>query len=299
MVDVRILNYFKTIIDEGSFSKAAQALNMSQPPLTKQIKALETELGTELIARDTRNLSPTEAGRLLYRYTVKILEMLEDAKQDIALINAGKMGCLRIGCIDSLESYVVNNYLVKFLKENERTTFQFYTGDSNEVLRMMENHEVDLGIVRYPFSSEHFNSVTLTDDRFIIIVPSAFSHSDEPITIKELVSYPVLIHRRYMQLVKDCCARNGIDLVPFCISNDTTNIIKWSISGMGVAIVPFYSCTGLNDPSLHFREISDEGFSTKTAIIWDKDCRLSSVAMEFLRMVTGSSGEREAGIPPC
>lgn len=87
--------------------------------------------------------------------------------KDIKVLYGIDVDCVA-GCIDSLEDYIVNKYLVQFLSDNEKNTFKFFTGDSNEVLKMMENHEVELGIVRYPFNNERYNSVTLTDDKFVM-----------------------------------------------------------------------------------------------------------------------------------
>lgn len=294
-MDIRILTYFKTIVEEGSISRAASVLNMSQPPLSKQIKNLEDELQAELLIRDSKVVIPTETGKILYRHTIKILEMFEGLKHDIILMNKGELGCLRIGCIDSLEDFIVNTYLVKYLEQHDGVNFQFYTGDSDEIIDLINFGEVDVGVVRHPFDNDLFNSLPLIDDKFIVVVPDVICKKDGPILPSELFTYPILTHRRYQSIIKDYFEKNNRTFVPYCVSNDTSNMIKWSKSGLGVAIVPYYSCININDDLLHFREIASDVMKTKTSIVWKKDFQIPNIAKNFLKLIELNKLSNELG----
>ena len=82
-MDIRSLQYFITVAEELNITKAAEKLHMSQPPLSTQIKGLETELGTQLFIRGKRRLKLTESGQLLYRRAKEILSLTDKTKSDI------------------------------------------------------------------------------------------------------------------------------------------------------------------------------------------------------------------------
>ena len=101
-MDIRNLKYFVTIVEEGKISQAAKRLNIAQPPLSQQLKALEYELGVTLFERHTRKLIITEEGKLLYKRAKKILELVEGTKEEMRELSEGTKGTLSIGTIATL-----------------------------------------------------------------------------------------------------------------------------------------------------------------------------------------------------
>lgn len=284
-MDIKVLRYFVTVIEEGTISKAAQTLNMAQPPLSQQIKALESELNMELFVRGSRSITPTEGGRILYKRALKIIDMFENTKHELMSMNSGEIGWLKLGCIDSMENYMMSSWLNTYHKTYENVKFQFYTGDSDEILEFLREHVVELGVVRHPFDTDKFSSILLPDDKLIVVVPDSLSDNPDPVYFHELISYPILVHRRYQYRLSEYYRKNQCKFTPYCISNDTSNLIKWVQNGFGAAIVPFHSCIGIDDPKLHFRIIGDEEMRTKTSIIWEKNVHLSNTALNLLDMI--------------
>ena len=83
-MDFRVLQYFVTVAQELNFTRAAEKLQMSQPPLSNQIRALEEELGVQLFIRGKRRLTLTDAGTLLFQRSVQMLELAEKTRRDIS-----------------------------------------------------------------------------------------------------------------------------------------------------------------------------------------------------------------------
>ncbi|HLQ71679.1 MAG TPA: LysR family transcriptional regulator, partial [Bacillota bacterium] len=97
MLEVRHLHYFKAVAEHLNFTKAAQSVNMSQPPLSYQIKQLEKYLGVDLFYRTNRSVKLTKAGKYFYDVTVKTLNNFESQVEMVKKIGEGKIGNLRLG----------------------------------------------------------------------------------------------------------------------------------------------------------------------------------------------------------
>ena len=93
-MDLRGLHYFSVVGEELNFTRAAQRLSMSQPPLSNQIRALEEELGTPLFVRGGRSLQLTEAGKLLYRRAAQLLDLADRTREEVGNLAMGLSGTL-------------------------------------------------------------------------------------------------------------------------------------------------------------------------------------------------------------
>lgn len=96
-MELKALKYFKAIVEEGSFTAAAEALHLTQPTLSRQIAQLENELGNDLIIRSGRNTELTENGRLLYSYACQIVGLSDKAIEEVGLPASTIAGCVHIG----------------------------------------------------------------------------------------------------------------------------------------------------------------------------------------------------------
>lgn len=109
-MDIRQLQYYKEIVNQGSISKAAEILNVAQPPLSQTLKKLETELGTTLIHRYRQKWQLTETGELLYQYAKQVLGQMEEVERRIQEIEEGTSGTLRIGVSSACSNMIVDYY---------------------------------------------------------------------------------------------------------------------------------------------------------------------------------------------
>ena len=115
-MDLRSLHYFTVVAEELNITRAAERLNMSQPPLSNQIKGLEEELGVQLFIRGKRHLTMTEAGALLYRRAKQLLELSEQTQQEIRSID-GLSGDLNISLVEGRAPYLLARWIAGFRSE--------------------------------------------------------------------------------------------------------------------------------------------------------------------------------------
>ena len=160
-MDIRQLRYFLTIADEGSITKAAEKLHMSQPPLSQQLKLLETELGVQLFERNTRNITLTDVGEALLYRTRQILDLFELTKNEVMDIHAGLDGTLSIGTVSSAGATFLPNIMQRFHQMYPRVNFEILDEDSDKIMEMLTHGMIDLGIIRTPFAQNEFEHLTL------------------------------------------------------------------------------------------------------------------------------------------
>lgn len=149
-MEINDLIIFKTVVNEGSISKAAEELGYVQPNITERIKKLEQELETQLLHRSNQGISLLPPGETLLEYTDKILNLLEEAKHEIKV--SGK--CYRIGTTQS----ILANYLSSRIKENLQH-YQIYMENSQQLQQLLKKQKVDLVLTYGEYSDPALQKV--------------------------------------------------------------------------------------------------------------------------------------------
>lgn len=152
-MEINDLIIFKTVVSEGSISKAAKELGYVQPNVTERIKRLEQELETPLLHRDNKGISLLPLGDILLDYTNRILNLVEEAKNEIKMSDAS----YRIATSQS----ILSDYLSTRIKENFRN-YQIYMESSNYLQQLLKKQRVDMVITYGNYSDPAFQKVFST-----------------------------------------------------------------------------------------------------------------------------------------
>lgn len=126
-MEVRLLQYFLTIAEEENITKAAEKLNMSQPPLSRQLKQFENELGVVLFERGKRKMQLTEAGYFLKNRGKEILELIEKTKDQLRERCDGTSGTISIGTIETSGASILPLLISQFNKEFPKVSFDIWS----------------------------------------------------------------------------------------------------------------------------------------------------------------------------
>ena len=113
-MELRQLTYFITVVEEGTISSAARKLNLTQPPLSAQMKQLEAECGCVLFERTSRRIQLTEAGRMLYNRALTLLELADITRQELKDYREGTSGTLRLGVVSSVGVHPPDRICARF-----------------------------------------------------------------------------------------------------------------------------------------------------------------------------------------
>lgn len=283
-MDIRQLKYFQAIAEEGQISKAAKRLNMAQPPLSQQLKQLENELGVTLIERGPRRITLTEAGRLLQDRAAQLIELMNSTTAELQDLNSGAKGTLSIGAVASSGTTFLPERIRSFHLQHPGITFQFWEGTTSRILELMQNGVIEIGIARSIFDPTLYQAYDLPPEPLVVAqsCPAGTQTTTSHMSVTELASIPLLIHRSNEVLIADWCRKNGFEPTFLCRGDDVRSLLVWADAGIGVAIVP-KSAVGLV-PSHHlsYREIAEPALCIKKSIIWNKNRYLSTVAKNFL-----------------
>ena len=290
-MDFRQLHYFKEIVKQGSISKAAEVLHIAQPPLSQLLKKLENDLGTTLIHRYRQKWELTETGELLYQYADQLLMQMQDVKQQIREIEQGIAGTVRIG-VSSVCSNIVIDYVSMFRTQYPNVKMNLVTGNSEELLKRLEQREIDMAILLRPSNSEQYQMKRLKKQPFVVIIPTSWLplFSSQDITLEKIVSFPFImlgaieghfLHESILQIF------NEHNLEPNIIieCKDVTMVVALVNRGLGLSIIPRMNDTSPLLEHITLVELKQFNVYTEPVFLRLKDAPISKAATQFWESV--------------
>lgn len=277
-MDIRQMKYFKTIVEEGTISKAAKKLHMAQPPLSMQLKQLEEELSVILLKRGNKQVELTEAGNRFYKRCLQILDLTEITKNEL---KQSYQDVLRIGITSSNSGLIQQEIIQEFIKKNKHVQYAIHEGSTYEILDLLLSHNIDLGIVRTPFDTSQVNTFYLEKEPMIAIGKKEYFINTKR-KIKDFKDTPLIIHQRYLPLINDYCLNKLIQIQLKVTCDDSRTSLIWANSGIGVAICPMSSLALPYDHSLVYTILEDKNLYTGIAFITRKNEEVSTLLNEFI-----------------
>jgi DNA-binding transcriptional LysR family regulator len=195
-VELRLVRYFIAVAEHLNFSKAAQQLHIAQPPLSRQIRQLEDELGVELFVRNKRHVELTKAGCAFLDEARKLVVQAGHATEAARHAQEGESGVVRIGIASGLGG-AVSNVVVEHHKRFPAVDIQckdIFSTPQNEALRKCE---IDVGFLRPPVDQVNLDCELLFEERFVVILPKAHRLAKlRSLTLRDVADEPLIIFGR-------------------------------------------------------------------------------------------------------
>ncbi len=290
------LEYFMAIVETGNMTQAAKNLNISQPPLSLQLKALEDEFGVRLFDREKKSLVITPKGKLLYEKARQIVSLVNDTVSELQL-DVDLWVTIRLGTISSVCSRLLPKLILEFRQSDPHVDFQIFEGSTTQILNQLDAGEIDLGIVREPFNTTLYHYLPVVDkalkdrqqDYFVAIGEEKFFEHcpGDDIPLAALKGQPLILHRRYMEILTNACRQQGFAPTVICQNNDFFSSLSWAAAGIGIAVLPYTSAISSNDPDMQIKVISKPKISSRAYVVWKKEGQLSPEAVRFTNMLEG------------
>ena len=289
-MELRHIRYFMAIAEELNFTKAAEKLNIAQPPLSRQIKDLEEELGAPLFIRKAHNLQLTEEGRLFMQYASQILELANKSMDDIGSMNKGLHGKIYIATVEGHVPHLWATWISGFSKLNPNVEFDLWTGTTDEIINRIHRGLCELAIVMEPFSDSETEEFKVYKEPWAAIIPASDDlASDRSAFVKpsELIGKPLIIPSRQSRLkeIQSWIGDEPVALDVKCRVANLANALELARLGVGISIFPFSADILGRDDSIVVKKIKHNDAIASYLLIKNKNRQLSKAADEFLNHI--------------
>ncbi len=283
-MNIKQLQYFVTIVESGTITAAARKLGISQPPLSAQMKLLEEELGITLMERGARQVRLTDAGRILYRRAIAIVELTDTTLKELTDFRTGNAGILRLGTVSSCGIGLLKSKMAAFRQKFPDVRFEIYEGNTLDLADKIQNGVIDLAIVRAPFRSEEFSCIFLEEEPMVAVGEEHFFAKLpwDSATLSDLAGLPLICYRRWESLIRASFEEEGVRPDIYCLNDDARTSLMWAAAGLGVAIVPRSICSAVSRNGMVYKKIREKGMYTRMAAIRKKGGYCSPLMQEFL-----------------
>ncbi len=295
-VELAQLEAFLQVAQHRSFSRAAEALFLTQPSVTARIQSLEREIGERLFERTGRSVTLTDAGHAFMPHAQRALTAVQEGTDAIEAVRHGDIGSIRIGASDTIATYVLPGILKQFRETRPRVHVHLTTGQTEGIVEKLLAGETHVAVSRLTQHPEVESLHLYNDDLALVCSPSHPFASRGRVTIAEAGKEPFLFFERsssYHSLVYSMFLRVGV--VPESVMElDSMETTKHMVeAGLGIAILPVVSVDReITAGQLTRVEIRDmeQPAQREVGVHVVRNRILAPPIRDFLRLLTGEYG---------
>jgi len=272
-MELRHLRYFIAVAEELHFGRAARRLSLAQPPLSQQIRALETELGLKLFHRTSRRVELTTEGRAFLERARLVMLHAEKAADFGRAAAKGEAGRIAIGFVTSAVYNLVPVILREFHQVRPQVEVRCFEMVPEEQLVALRQHKLDVGFLRSTVREDGFHTVQLSRESLWVALPEELARQQaDPVRLADLAETPFIMLPRsvaplYYDLVVTACQRAGFSPRFHHEAGEWQTALALVAAGLGVMIVP-ESLRHWRRPGVTYAEFKPKSGSLALELIW-------------------------------
>lgn len=188
---------FCRVVEEGSFTRAAQVQNLTQPSITKQVGALEDHLQMQLFTRHGKQVHLTPAGELVYEYARQMVHLVQQCESAVQELRSPGSGHVTVGCVHTIGLFTLPDLLAEYAREHPLVKINVKTGNNIEAVTMLLHGEVDLGLITTPHVHERLESLPLYEDPLVVIASPVYAAGlPAELSVADLAKQPMIAYVR-------------------------------------------------------------------------------------------------------
>ena len=238
-VKLELYRVFKEVAEAGNITAAAQTLFISQSAVSQSIKQLEAELQTRLFARNSRGVTLTADGRMLYEYVRSAMGLLETGEEKLSQSRDLQMGHLTIGASDTVTSQFLLPYLDRFHRQYPAIHIQIISGRSHKVLGLLQSGKVDIAFASTPQEGASLETFPCLTTHSIFVAGAEYPCDfDHVYTLEEIARFPLILLERKASsrlYLEKYFLQNGLHLNPEIELGARSLLVDLAAIGFGVA----------------------------------------------------------------
>lgn len=292
-MDLWQLSIFCKVVEHKSFSKAAEAVHLSQPTVSSHVKDLEEHFGCRLLDRMGRSIEPTRCGELLYDYARRLLLLRDEAESAISAFTGRPGGKLCVGASTIPGSFILPELIGRFCGIYPEVKVRLTIGDSRDIIDAILEGDVEMGVVGAAFADQRIAQEELFRDCLCVLVPAGHAlAAGEEAPLSRVVAEPLLLREEgsgTRKAFEDMARGAGLDPADFRIAAEMggNEALREAVrAGLGVCVVSelFASC----NPGPGLRALRISGVDTERRFYLTRHCQrtpspVCASFMDFLR----------------
>ncbi|AIQ65983.1 HTH-type transcriptional regulator GltC [compost metagenome] len=290
-MDIRQLQYFVEAARLGSFSKAAKALYITQPTVSKMIRQIEEELGADLFYREGKSVKLTDAGEILLAKAQNIVESFHSLSSELDSLRKLKKGHVRIGLPPMVGANFFPAVIGQFHRKYPKVTIRLYEDGAKKVENDVENGILDIGMAVLPVDETKFHVFTFAEERLELLVPAGHRlEGRKSVSLAELKEEEFVLFQEDFALhdrVIDACVKAGFQPRVVYESSQWDLIAQMVAAGLGIGLLPQTICRDMDRSRISILAMTDPVIPWQLGMIWRKDRYLSFAAREWIGFAQG------------
>jgi DNA-binding transcriptional LysR family regulator len=285
IMDYDQIKYFLAIANFGGFSKAAEEVFVSQSSLSKQIKALENELGTELFIRGHSTVELTEPGKDFLDFAEKANYLYDELLTNISKYSFGKFSSIRIGSIPIISTHGLANLFAKFQSCNEKINIALYEKEQHAIMYMLNSNQIDVAIVRTDqLAMDKYDALSCCRDELVIVCRDKNPVSKKATARLQDLQYEKIVLLDSKSSLYHLCISEftKCGLSPKIILTTTRHqvLLEMISEDLGISLLPRKLVDLKNYPQLRIVELQDMIYSN-ISLIKTKEAKITTTVKRF------------------
>lgn len=288
-MELRHLRYFVTVAEELNFSRAAERLHVAQPPLSKQIRDLEEELGVQLFQRTKRRVKLTDAGVVFLEEVNKVFTQVNQAVRTAQQASRGEIGRLVIGFNSSATYSVLPDLLHKFQQHCPDVKLVLHELTTSQQLDKLYRNQIDLGILYLPVDESKLSVMPILKEPLMVALPETHFLANQPqVSMYELIDEPFILPAHHLGAGLYAQIMVFFQQISFHPKvTQSATLLQTAVSlvagSVGVALVPA-SLQNLQRTGVVYKAIAEPAPELEIAVVW-RQHEPSQVVQRFLSIV--------------
>lgn len=287
-MEIRVLRYFLTVVQEEGINRAAEVLHITQPTLSRQLAQLEKEIGVKLFHRGARKITLTNEGILLKRRAEEILELVDKTEKELNEQEELVEGKIVIGSGELAAVQLLPKMIESFHQKYPLVSYDIFTANADLVKEQMEKGLIDIGILLEPIDIEKFEFIRLPKkERWVVLM-----RADDPLTKKkaltanDLENLPLIFPRRLnvQNELSNWFGNSFQNVQTLFTSNLSTNGAIMVHGGLGYAFIIEGAMPFLDNEQITYRPLYPE-LTANCVYAWKKKQPFSLATTKFIEHI--------------